>query len=383
MTFEIPSAIILLQADWDVDPRARGAFAGVGEAIFGVRRQKTAGWLPLTQTSAGFQNTEPSSATGPLRGVYYEFVPSFGYDVSIDTKLMIVNWQFNAPVRIQITTKANDGMVWRLGTGSGSPPANYRTWQISGNDTVSGQARENPKSIVIDLNASDHDAVVGTYDNTDVQCFGVGTVRFDMNDVQNSYIFFSRLFLFGTVKGASDLPRFTGVGSTWDDMITAMGTTYDTKITDEWIKREGDIFSYSAPVEIGDNSTPTTFNDNGATVFWPNSNDPQDPRVHVTEQAFRVYLNLRNNAADTATFSGVYDAGNSNPPWDFNQNNSAIVTFNGVTFRRTGRFDVGGSISGNAIFENCKIVWFNDNGVDLNGSTFHDPLDDHLVRLAP
>jgi hypothetical protein len=381
-SFIIPTAVHLMQTDWDLDARARGAFAGAGEAQPATRNTKVNGSLPLTGSNAtGFVNTQSSSATGPLRGVYWEFIATGGYDVSTDTKVMIVNWQFNAPNRIQCATKANNGIVARLGTGAGSPPTNYRTWQIAGNDTVGGQARENPKMIVLDLNASDHDAVVGTYDNTDVECFGFGSVRYNISGTSTVQYFFSRLFIFDTTKGAANIPRFIGTGCSWDDTIAAMGTGYDSKITDEWIKREGKVFSYAAPVQIGDNSTPTTFNDQGASVFWANSNDPSDPRVHVTEKAFQFHLNLRDNSADNATFSGSYNAGNSYPLWNFNQNNAAVVTFNNPTFKRVGRFDMGGSISGGAIFDDCGVVWCNDNNVNLNGSSFKNPHGSHLLRL--
>lgn len=372
-----------MQTDWDLDARARGAFAGTGEAQPATRNTKVNGSLPLTGSNAtAFVNTQASSATGPLRGVYWEFLATGGYDVSTDTKVMVWNWQFNAPNRIQCATAANNGVVVRLGTGTGSPPVNYRTWQIAGNDKVGGQARENPKMIVIDLNVSDHNALIGTYDNTDVECVGFGTVRLNLSGTSTVQHFHPRLFIFDTTKNATNIPRFTGLASSWDDMVTAMGTAYNTKITDEWIKREGAIFSYASPWEVGDNSTATTFNDNGVSVFWPNSNDTADPRVHVTEQAFRGYLNLRNNAADTATFSGFYDAGNSYPPWDFNQNDSAVVTLSSATFKRTGTFLMGSSITGPATFDDCGVVDYQDNGVDLDGSTFRNPHANHLVSLA-
>ena len=372
-----------MQTDWDVDPRARGAFAGALEALPATRNTKAQGSLPLTGSNAtAFVNTQASSSTGPLRGVYWEFLAAGGYDVSTNTKVLVWNWQFNAPNRIQVATAANDGVVIRLGTGSGSPPTNYRTWQIAGNDKVGGQARENPKMIVMDLNVSDHDALIGTFDNTDVECVGFGTVRFNISATSTTQHFHQRLFIFDTTKNATNIPRFTGSGSTWDDMVTAMGTAFNTKITDEWIKREGTVFSYASPVEIGNNSTITTFDDNGSSVFWPNSNDAADPRVHVTDQAFRLYLNLRNNAADTATFSGLYDCGNSYPLWDMDQDDSAVVTFSGPTFKRTGTFLVGSSITGAAVFDDCGLVNYQDNGVDLDGSTFKNPHGNHLVSLA-
>lgn len=383
MSFTIPTAVHQMQTDWDVDARARGAFAGTGEAQPATRNTKVQGSLPLTGSNAtAFVNTQASSATGPLRGVYWEFLATGGYDVSTDTKVCIMVWQYNAPNRVQQATKANDGVVFRAGTGSGSPPTNYRTWQISGNDTVGGQDRKYPLAMVVDLNDTSQDATIGTYDNTDVQCFGFGTVRFNIAGTSTLQYFFARTFVFDTTKGATNIPRFTGAGSSWDDMITAVGTVYNTKITNDWIIREGTVFSYSAPVEIGDNSTATTFNDNGASVFWPNTNSASDPRVRVTDQAFRVYLNLRNNAADTATFSGFYNAGDSNPPWDFDQDDAAVVTFNNPTFVNTGTFTLGSSITGPATWDGCGIVDFADNGVDVDGSTFRNPNSTHLLRLA-
>jgi len=383
MTFSIPTAVHLMQADWDVDARARGAFAGTSEAQPATRNTKVNGSLPLTGSNAtGFVNTQGSSSTGPLRGVYWEFLASGGYDTSTDTRVVIGTWQFNAPNRIQITTKANDGMVFRLGTGTGSPPTNYRTWQIAGNDTVGGQARENPKMFVIDMEDTTNDATIGTFDNTDIECWGIGTVRFNISGTSTMQNFFQRLFVFETTKNATNIPRFTGSGATWDDVITAVGTVYNTKITDEWLKREGTVFSIATPLEFGNNSTVTTFNDNGVFVFWPNTNDAADPRVRVTENAFRVYSNLRNNAADTLTLSGFYNCGDSYPLWDFNQADSAVVTLTGATFNRTGQFDMGSSVTGAATFNDCGVVWYNDNGVDLDGSTFKSPHGNHLVRLA-
>jgi len=383
MSFTIPTAVHLMQTDWDADARARGAFAGTLEAQPATRNTKTQGSLPLSGSSAtAFVNTQSSSATGPLRGVYWEFLASGGYDVSTDTRVMIFTSQFNAPNRIQIATKANNGFVVRLGSGSGGPPTNYKTWQVGGNDTALGKAREAPKMFVIDLNDDSEDAEVGTFDNTDVQVFGQGTVRFDIAGSSTTQVFLQRVFVFETTKNATNIPRFTGAGSDWDDIITARGSGYTGLTTYEWVNREGSVFSLATPIEFGDNSTATTFNDNGVSVFWSNHNDPADPRVRVTSDAFRVYMNLRDNAADTATFSGYYDCGNSYPAWDFDQDDAAVVTFSGVTFKRTGEFKVGSSITGNAVFDDCGVVSYQDNGVDLDGSIFRNPHGTHLVRLS-
>jgi len=377
MTFVIPTAVHLMQVDWDVDARARGAFNGTGEAQWNTRNLKTNGSLPLTGAGAtSFVNTTATT----YEGVWWEFLASGGYDVSSDTKVCIFVYQHNAPNRLEVDTVANQGVVFRLGTGSGTPPSNYRTYEIGGQDTLIGKAREFPVHVVIDLNDASHESVIGTYDNTDVQCFALGSRTANMGGT-TCMIFMARAFVFDTTKGATNIPRFTGASSDWDDIITAMGTTHSTKITHGWIAREGTVFSVACPIEFGDNSTATTFNDNGASVFWPDHDEPGNPRVRVTDQAFRVYMNLRNNAADTATFSGFYDCGNSYPPWDFDQDDAAVVTFSGATFKRTGQFDVGSSVTGNATFDDCKIVWCQDNGVDLDGSTFRNPNGNHLLRL--
>ncbi len=305
-------------------------------------------------------------------------------DVSTDTKLTIGVWQYNAPNRVQCATAANNGLVVRIGTGSGTPFANYRTWQIGGNDTVAGQDRKYPLAYVIDMNDDGFDASVGTFDNTDVQGWGFGTVRFNISGTSTLQYFFARQFVLDTgPKGATNIPRFTGTNSDWDDTVDAVGVGYQNVTTNDWIRREGSVFAIASPIEFGDNSTATTFNDNGASVFWPNDNDPSDPRVRVSSQAFRVYLNLRNNAADTATFSGFYDAGNSNPAWDFDQDDAAVVTLSGATFRNTGQFDVGSSVTGTATWDNCGVVWLNDASIDIDGSTFRNPNGNHLVRLEP
>lgn len=380
MTFTIPTANHQFQTDWDVDGRRRGPFDGTGEAQWSTRNLKVQGSLPLTGSSAtGFVNTTASG----FQGCWWTFNTS--YDVSTDTKVCIFLYQHNAPNRLEIDTNANEGIVFRLGTGTATTtvgPTDYKTWNTGGNDTATGKERAFPVHLVIDMNDSSEDAEVGTYDNTDVEFIGFGSRTASMGGT-TTQVFLQRMFVLDTTKNASNIPRFTGTGSDWDDIITAMGTAYNTKITHGWLAREGSIFQVACPIEFGDNSTATTFNDNGATVFWPDHNETGNPRVRVTDQAFRVYMNLRNNAADTATFSGFYDCGNSYPPWDFDQDDAAVVTFSGATFKRTGQFDIGSSVTGNATFDDCKIVWINDNTADLDGSIFRNPNGNHLLRLEP
>lgn len=375
MSFTIPTAVHLMQTDWDVDANRRGAFT---EGQWNTRNKKAQGSLPLSGGSAtGFIN---STATD-TKGCWWTFGSS--YDISSDTKIVIFVYQHNAPNRIEIDTKANNGVIFRLGTGTATTavgPTNYKTWQVGGRDTRIGKERGAPVHLVIDMSSDSEDAEVGTYDDTDVEFFGFGSKTLNMGG-STTQLFMSRVFVFDTTKGATNIPRFTGT-SDWDDVITAMGTTYTTKITHGWIAREGNVFSISCPIEIGDGSTTTNFNDNGVSVFYPDNNNTSDPSIRVTENAFRFYLNLPNHATNgTALFSGNYDCGNSYPPFNFGQDNLAVVTFNGVTFKRTGQFNVGSSVTGSANFDGCGVVYMNDNGVNLDGSTFKNPYGNHLLRL--
>ena len=135
------------------------------------------------------------------------------------------------------------------------------------------------------------------------------------------------------------------------------------------------------PFRIGDNSTETDFDDQGLTIVSPVSNDSGDPRNRLTRQAMRTYINLRNNAADSAVFSGTWKWG-TRAEFDWDQDDAAVVTFNSPTFRGMGRFTVGSSISGSATFDNVDEVYMADNGADLDGSTFRNPHGNHLLRLA-
>ena len=377
MTFTIPTAVDLMTNSVNTHPNARGGFDGVNEGQTTQRGfAKVAGNLPLTLEATNMT----SSKDGELRGFNFGFTTAL--NTSTETKLVVWTYQFNAPNRVQTDTAANRGLVFRLGSGAGSPTTSYRTWNIAGNDKVGASARENPKMIIVDPNDLTYDEEIGTFDNTDVQTFGLGVNNLSITGTGSSNFFPQRIFAFSTVKNAIDIPRFTST-SDWGDMITAMGTTFDTKITDEWIKRDGDVFSYAAPFEIGDNATQTNFNDNGVTVFWPNATSitDADPRVRVTSAAFRAYLNLRDNAADSATFSGLYNCGNSTPAWDFNISNNSSVTFSGATFNNVGTFTVGSSVSGTATFDSCGVVY--NNTANLSGSTLKNPNAAHLMRLAP
>jgi hypothetical protein len=132
--------------------------------------------------------------------------------VSTDTKVCIFLYQHNAPNRLEIDTNANEGIVFRLGTGSATTtvgPTNYKTWNTGGQDTGTGKAREFPVHIVVDMNDDSENAEIGTYDNTDVEFIGFGSRTANMGG-STTQVFLQRMFVLDTTKGATNIPRFTG-----------------------------------------------------------------------------------------------------------------------------------------------------------------------------
>ncbi len=376
MTFVIPTAVSQMQADHDVDARARGVMTTAPGTI----NTKSNGGLPLTGPAA---TSYTHKSDGNERGLWWEFLATGGYNVSSAGNNLVLVWsyQYNAPNRVECDTVANAGITLALGTGTSSPPAVWRKWSIGGNDASAGKERAFPIHMVLDLEDTSYDSSTGTWDNTDIECFGFGSVQAHLNGTTNM-VFFQRLFVFETTKGATNIPRFEDAGSDWDDIMDAMGMTTAAKITHGWLAREGTVFALACPVEFGDGSTTTNFDDNGVSVFWANNNDSANPVIRITENSFRVYMNLPSHATNgTADFSGYYDAGDSYPPWDFDQDDLAVVTFDGVTFNRTGTFKVGSSITGNATFNDCGVVEYQDDAVDLDGSTFKNPHAAYLVEL--
>jgi len=375
VTMTLPTAINLHTTDHDVDARARG--------VNGTPSQNTKanGNLPLSTNASGHTNNTGTSQTGALDITHWEFLATGGYDVSSDTRVLIFTLQFNAPNRLQLSDTANNGFICQIGSGTGSPPTDYKRFRVLARDKLGGSSRANPIMIVIDLNDTSNEESGGTFDNTDVETYAQGSVRWDMVGTSTHFHFLQRAFVFTTTKASSDIPTFTAT-SDWDDLVDLLnGTSYATKISDEWAKREGNIYSIVCPIQFGDNSVETDFNDNGAIVFWPDSNTTGDPRVRVTSQAFRVYANLRNNAADTLTLSGQYDCGGTRPAWDFDLDFAATITLTGASFKKVGTFTMGSSVTGAATFDDCGVITINNNGADLDGSTFKNPDGNHLLRI--
>ena len=341
------------------------------------RTVKPAGNLPISQGAKQYQNTTSAN----LEGWASEFQASqAAYDVSTNTKIAVWHIQFNSPVRIQIDTVANGGVRFRLYSGTGSPPTVYRDFYLGGYDTPFGNCERGPVPFVVDLNDATHDASSGTFDNTDVTSYACLTYSYNMSGTNSNYTYPTKLWVFDTTKTSSSTPTFSGASSTFDDAVTAVqGSSYTNKYGN-WVRQIGNAYFIDVAFRIGDASTATTFNDSGYTIVSPPANDSDDPRYRITTQACRVYVYLRNNAADTATFSGTWLWG-TRAAFDFSQSDSASITFSGATFSGMGDFDIGSSVSGDATFDDVGVVDM-DPSADLDGSIFRNPYGNHLLSIG-
>jgi hypothetical protein len=338
---------------------------------------KNAGSLPITGGAAEFDN----NSNGSTKGYGLEFQASqAGYDVSSDTKLLIWHSQFNAPNRIQVDSVANGGVTLRIYSGTGSMPTNYKEYWLGGNDTPWGECIKGHVPFVIDLNDTSNDVTNGTFSNTNVTSYAYLISRFNLAGSNTSWNYCSKMYILDTIKTSSSTPTFTSNSNFQDAVTLIQGSDYTDKIGN-WIRKIGSVVFIDMPFRIGDNSTSTQFNDNGLTIISPKANDSADPRNRLTNQAMRTYLNLRNNVADTATLSGTYIWG-TRAAFDWDQDDSAIVTFTSPTFIGMGEFTLGSSITGSATFDNVDSVIFADTGVNIDGSTFKNQNGNHALEIT-
>tara|TARA_R100001244_G_scaffold83512_1_gene64439 strand:+ start:714 stop:2375 length:1662 start_codon:yes stop_codon:yes gene_type:complete len=369
MTFSLPTENNVHTSDPDANARR---LTNIGSPS-GVQA-KTAGNLPISLTAGQFTlNTE-----GNVAGIGYEFQASqASYDVSSETKLLVWHAQSNAPNRIQIDSLSNEGVTLRLYSGSGSMPSDYREFIIGGNDTPMSACISGQYPFVIDLNDTTNDTETGTFDNTDVTSYSFQIRRLNLSGNGTAWIYMGSMYVLDTVKTSSATPTFTGSSNFQQAVDLIQGFDYTDKLGN-WIRQTGDVIFIDMPFRIGDNSTSTQFTDQGNTIISPVSNDTSDPRNRLTVQAMRTYLNLRNNASDTAVISGTYIWG-TRAGFDWDQDDAAVVTFNNPTFTGMGTITFGSSITGPATFDNTNEVILNDTGVDLDGSVFKNTNGSHSL----
>jgi len=374
VTFSLPTVNNNHQADPDLNARR---LANIG-TIQNVQ-VKANGNLPLADDAGQFRNNQ---AAGGVGGIGYEFQASqSAYDVSTDTKLMLWHNQCNAPNRIQVGSISQGGYRIRVYSGTGSMPTNYKEYHVGGNDSPAAASISGQYPFTIDLNDTTQDTTNGTFDNTDVTSYAFVTETQDMAGTNDNWNYMGALYVVDTTKSSSNTPTFSGSGAEPEDAVSLIqGADYTDKLGN-WVRQSGSVVFIDMPFRIGNNSSITTFNDNGLTIVSPVANDSSDPRVRATTQAFRTYLNLRNNVADTATFSGTW-IWQTRAPFDWDQDDSAVVTFSSPTFRGMGEFTLGSSITGPATWDDSDPVVLADTGVDVDGSTFRNQNGSHALEMT-
>ena len=361
MAVNIPAADSLCDFDPDVGIPSTNVRQEIG-TITGTINIKVAGGLPVTTGASSWQ-----SADGNTGGFLFEG-QNGPWDVSTDTKILVWQWQHNAPNRIMQNTVANGGITIRLATGTGT--TNYREYYISGQDTFGGSSQLGPVPMVIDLNNTDTDATGGTYDNTDVQCYGFIQNVGQQPGTGSSWTFVQRAHIFDTAKNATNIVKFTGT-SDLDDLIEGvLGTTYTTKIG-SWVTRLSNTYFIPVAFQIGDTSTATNFDCVGKTIVSPANNDATDPRFRLTTQATRIYIALRDNVADDADLTDSTWTWGVASPFDFDVSNNSTITITGAVFTGMGAMTLGSSVTGSATFNLASGSILTINDADIDGSTIN------------
>ena len=327
---------------------------------------KSGGNLPLTTNSA-----EVGGGNGE-KGIYFGMTAqesTTSIDASSGTKVILTSLQFNAPNRIQIDTIGNRGAVARLTSGTGA--TNFLEYSIGGNDTPFASSQAGSVTICIDLNSLSNDLSGGTFDPSDVTGWGYGSKYLRMAGNASNLQFFTRLFLFDTEKGATNLPTFTGASS-FDDAFSAVnGSDYTDKIG-TWVQKLSTAVFIPCPFSIGDGVKQTSFNDSGATVISPQNNGAGQENFRLTTDAMRVYLDTRDNALDTATLSGSYSWGTA-AEWDFDISNASTCVLSGA-FNGMGTFTLGSSVTATGTFALASGSSVVCNGATIDSCTIDGDL---------
>jgi len=211
------------------------------------------------------------------------------------------------------------------------------------------------------------DSEVGTYDNTNVDAYGHVQNLANMTGGTGAWNFMQRAHVFDTAKNATNIIKFTGA-SDFDDIIDAvLGTSYTNKIG-AWVTQLSSTYFVPVAFQIGDTSTATNFDCVGKTIVSPSDNDASDPRFRLTTQACRVYIDLRNNAADDADLDNSTWVWGTAAAFDFDTSNAAAITIQNAVFSGMGDFTLGDSVTGAATFGLAAGFDVISNGANIDGS---------------
>ena len=334
MAFNLPTSQYLMRTNASTN---RGFFDNAFQT-----GNKTGGNLPITFSAPQLTNKEGN------QGIYFGLDSqnsTTNFDASSNTKVMLTSVQFNAPNRIQVGTKAQRGVVARLTSGIGGN--DYREYVIGGNDTPFASSQAGPVTICLDLSSTSNDSSSGSYDNSSVTGWGYGTFKTNLAGGNSSVSYFQRVFLLDTGKGEPNLPTFTS-NSNFDDAVgEVLGSNYTNKIG-FWCSKSGSAIFLPVPFSIGDGSSETNFNDNGATIISPSDNAQGQENFRLTDNSMCVYLDTRDSVADSVILTGSYSWGTASP-WDFNISNSSVCQLTG-NFVGMGDFTLGSSVTASGNF---------------------------------
>jgi len=356
MAFNLPAAKYLMTKN--ADDKNRGTF-GTSPTL----DRKTGGNFPITTNAAQIENNSGE------RGVYFGLSDQDGNTAingTTSSRVVLSSWQFNAPNRIQCNTLANRGVVFRLASGSGDSPSDYKEFSIAGNDTPQGSAQAGGVTMCVSLDAAGHNASGGTYDPSAATAWGFGTNKLSLVGNSSSLAFFQRVFLFDSQKGSNNLPKFTGASNFTQAVNIVQGSSYTDKIG-SWATKSGTAIFLPCPFSIGDGSTATTFNDNGATIISPSDNSAGQENFRITNSAMRVHLDMRDSSSDSATLSGNYAWGTA-AVWDFDISNASTCLLSG-SFTGMGTFKLGSSVTATGIFTLATGQAVECTGADIDDIT--------------
>jgi len=363
MAVDLPSAFNSHTANHNSDPLRVGNVGSTSNLSV-----KANGGISINNDAQGWQ----TNIVGNYGGFKYKFVSSnAGQDFTSSEELFVIAAQTNAPNRIQIDTVANDGLSVRMYTNDST---DYRVFTVGGKDSAFGKFRAAPTAFLVDPQAAgSFDS--GTYDDTSVKRYSFQGKRFNQAGSNTGWFYVSESTMIGTKKSATNTPRLHGTGVKLGDLPLAVHGTDQDDIVHVYCATLSDgIYFVGCPFVIGNLSTGnsvTTFDDEGGSFISPGDATAGDPRYHLTNTSMRVYLDLRDNAADTATFSGTYTWG-TEAPWDFSQSDAATVTLDSASFNGMGNFTLGTSVSGSATWSlggTSKVI---NAGADISGTVNGD-----------
>mgnify|MGYP003144755003 CR=1 FL=1 len=322
----------------------RGTIGGVASLA-----TKSGGNLPISTNASQVINSTASNASGPPAGVFFGMdgnTSTSTYDATQGARVFLWSLQYNAPNRIQTSDFANGGSRFWLGSGA-NPSTSYKEFIIGGNDTPFCASQAGPVTMCIDISDSSNENVIGSFDPTQISAYGHASVRTNLVGGSTLQTFFQRSFLFTTTKGSSNLPTFTGASSFDDAVNTVQGDDYTNKIG-SWLTKSGTSFFIPCPFSFGNGVDAVDFDDSGVSVVSPESNARNQENFRLTTNAMRIYLDTRNNAADSVILSGSYAWGTA-AQWDFNISNDSSCLLSG-NFSGMGDFLMGSSVTASGSF---------------------------------